>query len=162
MAGWKSRERLKDGAQAPAFRLRDLDGTTHTLAEILARGPAVFAFFKVSCPVCQLTFPYLERLKDNGSVQFYGVSQDDPESTREFLEDFRITFPMLLDTWEDRFPASNAFGITQVPSLFQVETDGRISSAWDGFSKIDLEQLGTRLDRQTFDPGEQVPAFRPG
>jgi len=49
---------LAVGAHAPDFRMKDLNGQTQSLKDILGRGPALLAFYKVSCPVCQYTFPF--------------------------------------------------------------------------------------------------------
>ena len=62
MALWKQRKLLAAWARAPEFQLQRLDGGETRLAEIVANGPALLVFFKVSCPVCQLTLPFLARL----------------------------------------------------------------------------------------------------
>jgi peroxiredoxin len=153
---------LEAGESAPAFRLRDLEGNTRTLEDIVAHGPALFTFFKVSCPVCQFTLPFLERLKGKGGLQMYTISQDDAEATQEFNQEFGVSLPALLDEEEKGYPASNAYGIASVPTFFQVEPDGRISYCWAGFSKADMEALGHHLGSAIFRPGEKVPDFKPG
>lgn len=167
MAAGKQRQMLEAGMRAPEFQLKDLAGDSQSLARILARGPALLAFFKVSCPVCQFTLPFLERVyqaagRGEAPVQIVGVSQDKPAATRDFNQEFGITFPMLLDEAAEGYPASNAFGLHSVPSLFLVETDGRISMGEHGFSKQDLEALGQRMGAAPFRPGERVPEFKPG
>ena len=79
MGSGKQRELPAAGSRAPSFQLKDLDGKLRTLEEMLAGGPVLVAFYKVSCPVCQFTLPFLERLHQGagGSVQFVAVSQDD-------------------------------------------------------------------------------------
>jgi len=57
-------------------------------------------FFKVSCPVCQFTFPFLERLHKRyggDGVTFLGISQDDARATQNFAKEYGVTFPLLLD-----------------------------------------------------------------
>src|ERR1700678_747429 len=126
------------GVKAPAFRLNGLDGSARTLEDILSGGPALLAFFKISCPVCQLTAPYLERLSANqGRLQVIGISQDNAEATRGFADRFGLTFPTLLDSSKDNYPASNAYGIISVPTIFLVEQDGIVSRSFPGFSKRD-------------------------
>jgi len=64
--------------------LRTIDGKPFALRDELARRPVVLAFFKVSCPVCQYAFPFLERLYKaygNKNVALVGVSQDDAKAT---------------------------------------------------------------------------------
>jgi peroxiredoxin len=151
---------LQAGATAPSVCLRDRDGHEHSLDALTADGPALLAFFKISCPVCQMTMPYLERLRENGKIRIIGVSQDDVRSTAEFLEEFSPGVETLYDPRP--YAVSNAFRITHVPTLFQVEPGGSISYAWSGFSKQDLTRLGERAGQAVFREGERVPEFRPG
>lgn len=153
---------LEPGDQVPPFRLRALDGTEHTLEDLTSQGPVLLAFYKGSCPICQYTFPFLERVKNNGRVRLVAVSQDDPESTREFLEDFGVTFLTLLDPYREGYPLSNGCRITHVPSLLEVEPGGRVAHSWSGFSRADMEALGQRAGAPVFAANESVPAFRPG
>jgi peroxiredoxin len=162
MWGRHKKAMLEAGARAPAFQLKDLKGTTVSLDEILLKGPALLAFYKIGCPVCQLTFPYLERLAAGSSIQVIGISQDDLGATEGFNQRFGVTFPTLLDQAKESYPASNAFGITNVPSLFLVEPDGHIASASSGFSKRDLEALGGRAGVIPFRMGENVPEWKAG
>jgi peroxiredoxin len=157
MAASKQPKILEAGSTAPEFRLARLDGATATLAEILSGGPALLAFFKISCPVCQLTLPYLERLHNSGTLRIFGISQNDESDTRDFNEDFGVTFPVLLDSEDEEFPASNAFGISSVPSLFLVERDGRVSRVIEGWRKTGIQELGIE-----FRPGDNVPEWKAG
>ena len=75
---------LEAGMRAPSFELKSLDGEKRSLEDILGKGPALLAFYKISCPVCQLTFPFLERLAKNDAVRVIGISQDDAKSTQAF------------------------------------------------------------------------------
>src|SRR5438045_9044810 len=71
---------LTNGSRAPEFSLNLLgDKGKFSLDQARAQGPVLAAFFKVSCPVCQLSFPYLERIfaaYGNGKPQIIVVSQD--------------------------------------------------------------------------------------
>jgi peroxiredoxin len=155
---------LETGVRAPGFQLCGLEGETHSLEQLLAGGPALLAFFKVSCPVCQFTLPFLERLHHGGGgrLQIVGVSQDKAPGTRSFNAEFGVTFPTLLDSAAENYPASNAFGIHTVPTLFLVERDGSISLASAGFSRRDLEEIGRRTGVAPFLPGERIPDYKPG
>jgi len=154
--------------QAPGFDLPSLAGGRSNLRDLLATGPVLLAFYKGTCPTCQLTFPFLERLhqgRQSGSPQIIAISQDDAATTEEFRRRNKLTFTMLVDPREDgnmRYPASNAYGITNVPTLFLVEQDGRISQSFAGFEKAELEKLGERFGVRIFTPEDRVPVFRPG
>ena len=162
MFGRKTKVLLATGEQAPSFELTKLDGGKASLADILKSGPALIAFFKIGCPVCQLTALYLERLSAGGRIQVVGVSQDDRESTQGFNKRFGVTFSTLLDQDAEGYPASNAYGISSVPSLVLVQPDGRISKSFSGFSKRDLEDLGDRAGIAPFRPDEKVPDWKAG
>ena len=153
---------LEAGTPAPAFQLKSLNGEKKSLTDVLESGPALLAFYKVSCPVCQLAFPYLERLSGGPAIRIIGISQDDDRATQDFNQRFGVTFPTLLDQSKEEYPASNAYGISSVPSLFLVEKDGRISKSFSGFSKRDLEAIGERAGIQPFRPEENVPEWKAG
>src|SRR5947199_7143907 len=127
MAARRQSSVLDSGKRAPAFRLTRLDGDEVTLQDLLPSAPVLLVFFKVSCPVCQLTLPFLERIHATGSLSVYGVSQNDPEATLEFNQEFGISFPILLDSEDLSFPVSNAYGISSVPTMFLIQSDGMIA-----------------------------------
>ncbi|MGA8213080.1 MAG: TlpA disulfide reductase family protein [Candidatus Sulfotelmatobacter sp.] len=162
---------LRAGTKAPEFELKAMDGRRFVLRDELARGPLVLAFFKVSCPVCQYTFPFLERLErayGHHGVRIFGVSQDDPKHTAAFNKEFGVTFPVLLDDRET-YPVSNAYGLTNVPSLFWIAQDGKIEVSSVGWVKADFTEISRRLAESgkvapaaVFKPGEDVRDFRAG
>jgi peroxiredoxin len=160
------------GNMAPEFSLKALDGKEYSLQKSLQQGPIVAVFFKISCPVCQFTFPFLERIYERyggEGVTFLGISQDDERATKDFAREFGVTFPVLLDTKEKNYSASNAYGLTNVPTIFLIETDGTVKISCMGFDKKDLESIAAALAErrkiapsQLFLAGESVPAHKPG
>ncbi|MGB0034499.1 MAG: TlpA disulfide reductase family protein [Candidatus Acidiferrales bacterium] len=161
---------LTAGKKAPAILLASTNGQKMSLAEALKKGPVLAAFFKVSCPVCQFTFPFLERMYESyGDAKFtyWGVSQNDAADTREFTQELGVKFPMLLD--DEGFAASNQYGLTNVPSLFLISPDGKVQVSSVGFAKADLEMIAAEAARAAgkpttplFKPGEVVPDYKPG
>ncbi len=162
MWGKKKKQSPEAGCQAPSFKLKSMDGSAQSLEEILAKGPALLAFFKIGCPVCQFALPYLERLAGSSSLQIIAISQDDEAATTGFRQRFGITLTTLLDQSKEGYPASNAYGLTSVPSLFLVEKTGEIAMASAGFAKRDFESLGQRAGVQPFRPEENVPEWKAG
>jgi peroxiredoxin len=159
------------GNTAPGFSLQSLDGKEYSLHDLLQRDPVVAALFKVSCPVCQFTFPFLERLHKRyggDGVTFLGISQDDARDTKDFAKEFGVTFPMLIDD-EDGYIVSNAYGLTNVPTIFLIDTDGTVKVSSMGFDKKDLETIAAELAQRRkialaplFRPDEVVPINKPG
>jgi peroxiredoxin len=162
MAARGQHKLLEPGKRAPEFRLERLSGGHTSLAEILTGGPALLAFFKISCPVCQMTFPFLERIYATGRLHIFGISQNDAADTREFNEEFGVTFPTLLDSEDESFPASNDYGISSVPAMFLVEPGGAITQVMEGWRKRDIEALVTPAVAGLFRPGEYVPEWKAG
>ncbi|MGA3041070.1 MAG: TlpA disulfide reductase family protein, partial [Bryobacteraceae bacterium] len=160
---------LRAGHRAPDFNLARLangaiEGTAQ-LGRLLAGGPVLLVFFKSSCPVCQMTLPFLERIhrgRAPRSLEIYGVSQDDAETTEEFAGEFGISFPMLLDTEESGYPASNAYSISHVPSLFLVERDGNIAWSLEGFVKREFLAMAGQAGVNPFRADENVPEWKAG
>jgi len=161
---------IESGHMAPGFFLKALDGKEYSLETLLKRGPVVVAFFKISCPVCQFTFPFLQRLHERYAGEFatvIGVSQDDARDTKEFNREYGVTFPTLLDG--EGYSASNAYGLTNVPTIFLIAPDGRVQVSCLGFSKGDLEKIASELSQHQklqaaplFLTTEIVPAYKPG
>lgn len=161
---------IEKGAAAPHFSLKALDGKQHSLASLIERGSVVLAFFKISCPVCQFTFPFLQRIADRfagQSVSIVGVSQDDSRSTKEFNEEYGVKFLTLVDA--AGFPASNAYGLTNVPTVFLIGPDSKVKVSSTGFDKAALEQIASELAdygkisaAPLFRPDEVIPAYKPG
>ena len=155
---------LDAGTRAPDFRISRIEGGEVSLADLVAHGPAVLAFFKITCPVCQMTFPFLERIhaaaKD--ALPIYGVSQNGARDTRDFARQFGVTFPMLLDREDDGFPVSNAFGISSVPTIYVVDRGGVIASVVEGWSRRDIAALGERTGVNPLRPSDNVPEWKAG
>ena len=152
---------LKVGDFSEEFQILDITGQDKTLEELLETDAIVLAFFKVSCPTCQLTLPFLERFYSQRQL-VYCVSQDDVRSTQAFAARFKLTMPMLIDDAKRGYPVSNAFGITNVPSMFQIEKDHRISWASAGFVKKELEVLAHMHHVGIFQVDDDVPAMKHG
>lgn len=162
---------LTAGQTAPDFTLKTMEGKTFGLREALKHGPVVAAFFKVSCPVCQFAFPYLERIyKVNGGkgITIIGVSQNEAKETTAFIKQFGITFPILLDDTKT-FPASNAYGLTNVPTIFWIAENGLIEISSVGWVKTDIEAIyrkttvaGATAVTPLFHRDEKIAEFRAG
>ena len=161
---------LTAGRSAPNWELSSTDGKQYSLKDGLAKEPVVLAFFKVECPICQFTFPFLERLsqqlKTHG-VQIWGISQDDQRATQRFAKEYGITLPLLIDDYP--YETSRNYRLEYVPSVFLIGPDRKISIASEGFSKADLLAIQKALAQQhavvppeLFQPHERIPEYRPG
>ena len=155
-------KQLPVGAVAPDFVLQLLNGREFRLSEQLANGPLVLAFYKASCPTCQFTFPYLQRiyseLGDRAKYRIVGISQDDPAETHEFVDHFGIGFDVAID--DHPYLVSSTYGLEFVPTVFLIGKDGKIQLSDYGFSKATLLEIAGPLE--LFSPEDRLPATRPG
>jgi len=162
---------LSVGASAPDFSTGTLDGKPFSLKGALAHGPVVLAFFKVSCPTCQYALPFYERLfkaYKNQHVILVGVSQNDAQDTKAFAREFGIALPVLLEDTR-RYPISNAYGLTNVPTIFWIDPDGEIELTSVGWSKPDFEKVNQKMATaasiaaaRLYQRGEDVLDYRAG
>ena len=162
---------LPAGTKAPEFSLPAVGGDKFSLQAALEQGPILAAFFKVSCPTCQYAMPFLERIHQaygGKKITVVGISQDNQRDTAAFLKEYGITFRTLLDD-PNGYAVSNAYGLTNVPSLFLIGQDGQIEITSVGWVKPEIEEINRKLaaTQQTqppaiFNPGEDVRDFRAG
>ena len=149
------------GDRAPDFELVDLDGRWRRLSDALVHGPVALVFFTSSCPTCEFTFPFLEKIfaqvGHKAGWTLWGVSQEEAAETRAFKERFGITFDLLIDEYP--YPVSSAYGLQFVPAIFMVEPDGGISLSELGFTKDGLNQIA---GFEFLAPNGALPARRPG
>ncbi|MCI0355353.1 MAG: TlpA family protein disulfide reductase [Acidobacteria bacterium] len=138
---------LEPGTIAPEIALPSLNGSSFSLEAARQRGPVLVAFFKVSCPTCQYTFPFLERIHKaypGENVTVFGVSQNERADTAAFAEKFGITFPLCLDDTR-AYPVSNQYGLTNVPTIFFISPEGKIEITSVGWLRADIDDLSKRL-----------------
>ena len=158
------------GKAAPEVALPDMHGKTFSLQDALQSSPVVLAFFKVICPVCQYAMPFVERLYRayRGKAQVVAVSQNPRKETQLFLKEYGITMPVLLDD-PDHYAASNAYGLTNVPTIFLIAPGGKIEVSSVGWNRADLEEINRRLAEEASRPaaalfhrGENIIDAKPG
>lgn len=171
LLGGRRMSALDVGTQAPQFELPAMDGSKFTLQDGLNRGPVLAVFFKISCPTCQYALPYFERFyKTYGKekLSIVGISQNDKKDTADFMRKYGITFSVLLDDTKT-FPASNAYGLTNVPTAFWISPDGEIEVSSVGWARKDFEEFARKAASVTaqalkplFQASEQIADFRAG
>ena len=75
---------LEPGAPFPTIALRDESGARRRSQRA---GETLYAVFKTTCPTCELTWPFLDRIRkiaEGGPFSIVAVSQDDPAKTTAF------------------------------------------------------------------------------
>ncbi len=117
------------GFQAPQIELRSLDGELVSLSDL--QGKVVILNLWASwCLPCRAEMPTLQTIYDDYNQQgveilaINATNQDDLENVLSFVDNFKVTFPILLDTNGE---ASRAYYLTSLPTTFFINKTGLIS-----------------------------------
>ena len=101
-------------------------------------------------------------------IRIVGISQDNQRDTAAFLKEYGVTFRTLLND-PNGYAVSNAYGLTNVPTLFLIGQDGQIEITSVGWVKQEVEDIHRKLAAAQrtplppiFQPGEDVRDFRAG
>jgi thiol-disulfide isomerase/thioredoxin len=128
--------------------------------------PTLLVFYKVTCPVCQLAAPVVERLHEAYPGRVRGIGQDPDAALAEFGRTYGMTASVMSDG--PPYAASNAYGVRVVPTLFLVD-GGKIRDvveSWDrdGFNRVsaELADLTYQDPVVVSTPEDGLPSFRPG
>lgn len=107
------------------FTLNDLSGKPWTLKEL--KGKVVMLnFWATWCPPCRKEMPDLEALYKQFGQQglvILGISDDDPEKVREFVQKQGTTYPVLLDPGSK---VNELLHINGIPKTFVYDREGKI------------------------------------
>ncbi len=118
----------REGSLAPNFTLDTLDGTKVTLSEL--RGKIVLInLWATWCPPCRAEMPALEnaykQYKDSGVVVLglNVTNQDSEKDIPPFVDEFGLTFPILLDRDGS---VSALYQLKGLPTTYFVNREGII------------------------------------
>ena len=123
----------EEGMVAPNFKLKSLDGEEVSLSQF--RGKYVLVnFWATWCGPCKIEMPSLEALYQrfkNKNFVLLAISNDmfGASIVKPFIKANHLNFTILLD---QRLKASNAFGVTSLPSTFMIDPKGEIIGALFG------------------------------
>jgi peroxiredoxin len=132
--------------EAPEFSLPLLDGSG-SASPSAYKGQVVYLSFWASwCVPCRQEMPYLAQLWERHHEQGFQVLainvDEDVELARAFVEEYKIDFPVLLDT--DR-AVSSSYRVPGFPTHFIVDRRGRIRFSGLGFNLNDLRAVSEEV-----------------
>ena len=157
-----SRRVISPGDKAPSFDLPDID-TGESVADPWGEGedPLVLAFFKVSCPVCQMVAPMVAAMAEGGA-RVVAVGEDPPDQLQTYRERHGQTVPTLSEAAP--YEVSDAYGLETVPSIFLVGNDGEVLDAIGGWNRDRWNELARAagVPDPVSTPEDGLRPFRPG
>ncbi len=157
---------LRVGDKAKDFELCDVDGNFHSLSE--GEGYKLLVFYKVTCPTCQLTLPFVEKLYNlyGHKITFWGVAQDPDHAVHDFTKTYGLTFPQLID-YPD-YQTSVDYNVEVVPTIYLINPEGYVDFVSYSFVKSELKRLNENLASlseqapEDIFAGHNVPELKPG
>jgi cytochrome c biogenesis protein CcmG/thiol:disulfide interchange protein DsbE len=119
--------------EAPRFDLPRLSSSGRLSSEDLRGSPVVLNFFASWCAPCREEAPRFEsayqKYRDEG-VRFVGVNvQDRAETARHFVEEYGITFPVVVDADRKLAEQLEVYGL---PQTFFIHEDGTLAGSKTG------------------------------
>lgn len=137
---------LKTGSSAPDFKLKGVDGRTHSLQDYKSRAMLV-VFICNHCPYVKARIGDIVALQGKfkpSELQVIGINSNDPnykdegfENMVAFANDYRLNFPYLIDDSQD---VARSYGAVCTPDPFlfvdgKLAFHGRINDALEPESK---------------------------
>jgi peroxiredoxin len=115
---------LKEGTKVPDFELKELNGSAYRLSSL--KGKVVFInFWATWCPPCREEMPSMQKLYDkfrDAGLEILAVDlQEDAKTVRPFVEEHRLTFPILLD---EKGILVSKYGVRGLPTSYIINREG--------------------------------------
>ena len=141
------------GWKAPDFILKDFDGKTYSLDDVMGEKGLLIAFICNHCPYVQAIIDRLiadaKTLEGQGigivaimSNDYENYPDDSPENMKKFAEQYGMSFPYLIDETQE---TAKAYDAICTPDFF-------------GFNnKAELQYRGRLDDLKMGGVGERVP-----
>lgn len=129
---------LEIGNIAPDFQLQTLTGDNVKLSDF--RGSRVMInFWATWCPPCRAEMPDMEKFHQEKDIVILAVNLTESESSREnvenFIDEFQLTFPILMDT---NLVAADLYAIRPIPTTYMIDSNGMIHYKVFGAMNYDL------------------------
>ena len=91
-------------------------------------------------PFCKDSMKRTEIRYGNTHITIVGISQNEKKDTAAFIKQYGLTFPVLLDD-TSTYEVSNAYGLTNVPTIFWIAQDGEIEVSSVGWVRKDMDRF---------------------
>lgn len=124
----------RTGHPAPDFTLQTLDGQRVSLSDFQGR-PVIVNFWATWCGPCRIEMPHLQEsytAHQGDEVVVLGVnltSLDDPGAIPGFVDEFKLTFPIVLD---ETGAVRSTYQLLGQPASVFIDRDGIIHEYFQG------------------------------
>ncbi|MFZ7942279.1 MULTISPECIES: redoxin domain-containing protein [Bacillaceae] len=131
-----NKEGLSIGAKAPDFELKTLTGETVKLSDLKGK-KVMLNFWATWCGPCKAEMPEMEQFsKEIGDDTVILAVNIDPQlDVQSFVDEYKITFPILLDS-EDK--VNGIYQIMSIPTTYFIDSKGLIKNKYVGTMSLDI------------------------
>jgi len=119
----------RGGFLAPEFTLKDPQGTSFSLWQLRGK-PVLVTLWATWCEPCRAEMPLIEKMYELHQEQGFVVLavnatvQDDPFAIVPFIDEYRLTFPILLDETGE---VARLYELRSLPTSFFIRRNGVIA-----------------------------------
>lgn len=163
---------LRAGSSAPSITVRDYaTGNASSLDERLSSsGASTFIYWvKSECPTCRLALPFIARVARVAPERVFVVMQDDRVAIASVVQAYGLR-PDVIASEEAPYTSADAYGITNVPTWFEVARDdgGKpvVEDSGMAFVQKDLEDhfaaVGGGASLFSQEERARLPVLQPG
>lgn len=126
-------ERSEAGFMAPGFSVRNLNGNLDSLSNYKGQ-VVILNLWATWCGPCRIEMPGLENLyrrfrSEGMTVLAVSLDEGNDQGVRDFVDEYKLSFPVLIDADEEVESLYRAFTI---PSTFVIDRLGRVVFKVDG------------------------------
>ena len=120
----------KVGQIAPEFKLKSLEGKTHTLASLRKKGHVMLIFWAVECVYCYAHVPdfnamHAKYANKGLTIAAINIGAEYNDDVAEYVKDNKIKY-LILSNRLDNLDAGEAYHAVVTPTTVLVDPNGKI------------------------------------
>lgn len=137
-----TKKALGIGVKAPDFELKTLTGETVKLSDLKGK-KVMLNFWATWCGPCKAEMPEMEQFSKQigDDIVILAVNIDPQLDVKGFVDENKITFPILLDT-DDK--VNETYQIMAIPTTFFIDSKGIIRNKYPGTMKLNIMEEYTK------------------
>lgn len=129
---WWGHSPAPENPQQITFSEKDIRGNRIS-SESLKGKLVILNVWATWCPPCRLEMPGLARIHDGKKVVVIGISNDDPDDLKTWLESNNPDYPVILPTASLMARLNTIHPIEKLPTSFLINETGQIVKIQEGY-----------------------------